>query len=146
MSKVTYEGKNNKKKIVEGIKKATNIISTTYGGQGGVVMYQPVHGPATFTKDGFEVSKQIEFEDVLENIGAKFIQKACDKIAFKVGDGTTTMAAILGAAAEEVFKYELTGVFPRDINLGVNYAINKAINLLNEIPIKINKWLYSYDS
>jgi chaperonin GroEL len=139
MAKLIFEGLNYKKKIIEGMKKAASIITTTYGGQGGVVMYQPLHGPATFTKDGFEVSKQIQFEDLLDNVGAKFVQDACDKIAFKIGDGTTTMAAVLSSFVEEVFKYELAGIFPRDINIGLQYGINKALEFLVHIPKKIKK-------
>jgi chaperonin GroEL len=139
MAKLIFEGLNYKKKIIEGMKKAASIITTTYGGQGGVVMYQPLNGPATFTKDGFEVSKQIQFEDLLDNVGGKFVQDACDKIAFKIGDGTTTMAAILSRFIEEAFKYELAGVFPRDINIGLNYGIEKTLEILNTIPKKIKK-------
>ena len=119
MSRITFQGKEDKKKIIIGIENAAKIITSTYGGQGGVVMYQPVHGPATFTKDGFEVSKNIQFSDILEDVGAKFVQKACDQIAFKVGDGTTTMAELLSSFATEILKYELAGVFPRDINMGI---------------------------
>ena len=114
-----------------------------YGGQGGVVMYQPLHGPATFTKDGFEVSKNIQFPDMLENVGAKFVQKACDQIAFKVGDGTTTMAEMLSAFSTEILKYELASVFPRDINMGIQYAIDKALEILATVSIKIKKDDYS---
>lgn len=139
MPRITFQGKENKKKIVVGIENAAKIITSTYGGQGGVVMYQPVHGPATFTKDGFEVSKNIQFQDLLEDVGAKFVQKACDQIAFKVGDGTTTMAEILSAFATEILKYEVAGVFARDINMGIQYAINKTLEILNTISIKIKK-------
>lgn len=139
MSRITFQGKDEKQKIVIGIENAAKIITSTYGGQGGVVMYQPLHGPATFTKDGFEVSKNIQFSDMLENVGAKFVQKACDQIAFKVGDGTTTMAEVLSAFATEIFKYELAGVFPRDINMGIQYAINKTLEILNDLSIKIKK-------
>jgi chaperonin GroEL len=139
MSRITFQGKDQKKKIVTGIENAAKIITSTFGGQGGVVMYQPLHGPATFTKDGYEVSKNIQFTDMLEDIGAKFLQKACDQIAFKVGDGTTTMAEMTSAFATEILKYELAGVFSRDINMGIQYAIDKTLEILNSISIKIKK-------
>lgn len=139
MSKVIFKGHDEKKQVVEGIKNSADIITTTYGGQGGVVMYQPLNGPATFTKDGFEVSRQIQFPSLLENIGAKFVQEACEKIAFKVGDGTTTMAAMLGAFAEETFKYELAGTFNREISIGIKFAIDKCLEILQDIVNKIEK-------
>jgi len=139
MPKIVFKGHENKTHVVNGIKNAANIITTTFGGQGGVVMYQPLHGPATFTKDGFEVSRQVEFSHVLENVGARFVKEACDKIAFKVGDGTTTMAALLSAFVEEAFKQETAGVFNRDIAMGLNYAIEKTLKILEDVVIKIKR-------
>jgi chaperonin GroEL len=139
MPKIVFRGHDNKKKVVDGIKNAADIITTTYGGQGGVVMYQPLHGPCTFTKDGFEVSRQVQFPQILENVGAKFVQEACDKIAFRVGDGTTTMAVILSAFIEETFKHELAGLFNKDIAAAIDYGIDKSLEILGSISIKIKK-------
>lgn len=139
MPKLIYEGHNSKKIVVEGVKHAADIITTTYGGQGGVVMSQPLHGPATFTKDGFSVSKQVQFVNRLKNIGAQFVQEACDKIAFQVGDGTTTMAEILSAFVDVTFKHELAGTFNRDIAVALKYGIDQSLDLLSHIAIKIKK-------
>lgn len=137
MPKRVFRGNENKRKVIEGIEKAVQIVTSTYGGQGGTVMYQPLHGPGSFTKDGYEVSRNIHFDDLLENVGAKFVKEICDKMAFKVGDGTTTIAAVFGALVREVFKHEMAGTFPRQLVSGLKFAIEEAEKILKTIAIKI---------
>lgn len=142
MPKLVFRGTEHKKKVIEGIKKAAEVVTSTYGGQGGTVMYQPLHGPGSFTKDGYEVSRNVEFSDLLENVGAKLVKEVCDKMAFKVGDGTTTISAVFSEMVKEVFKYEVTGTFTRDIIEALHYAIEEALKVLDSLSIKINSTDY----
>lgn len=138
MPKIVFRGDDCKKKVVKGIQKAVQIVTTTYGGQGGTVMYNPLHGSGSFTKDGYEVSKNVEFSDLLENVGAKLVKEICDKMAFKVGDGTTTISAVFGALVEEISRHEFAGVFSRDLVEGIQYAIDTALIILDSLATKIH--------
>jgi len=78
-------------KIVVGINKVCNIITSTMGGAGKNVIIRDDEN-TTFTKDGVSVAKSIKLENPIENIGANLVIEASNKTVQQCGDGTTTTA------------------------------------------------------
>lgn len=78
-------------RIVVGINKVCDIITSTMGGAGKNVIIRE-DGETTFTKDGVSVAKAIKLEDPIENIGANLVIEASNKTVQQCGDGTTTTA------------------------------------------------------
>lgn len=78
-------------KIVDGINKACDIITSTMGGAGKNVIIRQDDN-TVFTKDGVSVAKSIKLEDPIENIGSNLVIEASNKTVEQCGDGTTTTA------------------------------------------------------
>lgn len=78
-------------KIIVGINKVCDIITSTMGGAGKNVIIRE-DGETTFTKDGVSVAKAIKLQDPIENIGANLVIEASNKTVQQCGDGTTTTA------------------------------------------------------
>jgi chaperonin GroEL len=51
---------------------------------------QKSFGSPTVTKDGVTVAKEIDLEDVYENMGARMVREVASKTSDVAGDGTTT--------------------------------------------------------
>ena len=80
-----------------GITKLARAVKVTLGPRGRNVIIQKAFGSPTVTKDGVTVAKEIDLEDVYENIGARMVQEVASKTSDVAGDGTTT-ATVLAEA------------------------------------------------
>lgn len=74
--------------VLTGIRKASDIITSTMGGSGkNVLMFE--NKIIQFTKDGVSVAKKIQFPNSEEDAGAKMLITAAKKTVQECGDGTT---------------------------------------------------------
>ena len=60
--------------IRRGISKLSRAVKITLGPKGRNVILQKSFGSPTVTKDGVTVAKEIDLEDVYENIGARMVR------------------------------------------------------------------------
>ncbi len=88
-----------------GVAKLAQAVKVTLGPRGRNVILQKSFGSPTVTKDGVTVAKEIDLEDVYENMGARMVREVASKTSDVAGDGTTT-ATIL---AEAIFNEGLRG-------------------------------------
>ena len=120
MSTKTLFGDELKGKLLDGIKKLNNSVSSTLGPGGRNVLIQKEDGTITATKDGVTVAKSFhKLDDDIENIGAQLVKQVSIKSANEAGDGTTTSTLLATTMIEE----------------GIN-LINKGVNV---VEVK-NKW------
>ena len=78
-----------------GVGKLARAVKVTLGPKGRNVILQKSFGSPTVTKDGVTVAKEIDLEDVYENMGARMVREVASKTSDVAGDGTTT-ATVLG--------------------------------------------------
>ncbi len=69
-------------------------------------------GSPTVTKDGVTVAKEIDLEDVYENIGARMVREVASKTSDVAGDGTTTATVLAEAIFNEGLKAVVAGSKP----------------------------------
>ena len=101
MSTKTLFGDELKGKLLDGIKKLNNSVSSTLG-PGGNVLIQKEDGTITATKDGVTVAKSFhKLDDDIENIGAQLVKQVSIKSANEAGDGTTTSTLLATTMIEE---------------------------------------------
>lgn len=93
---------NNITKIIEGILKASNIITSTMGGSGKNVLINQASN--IFTKDGVSVARKIGFQDVEENMGAQLLVNAANQTVKMCGDGTTLTSLLASRFIEQLFE------------------------------------------
>ena len=111
MSKIIEFGPEARKKLVNGIDKLSNAVTSTLGPNGRNVVISNNQGYPQSTKDGVTVAKNITLEDPIEELGAQLVKQAAIKTADGAGDGTTTSTLL----AQEMVKNGLT-----HLNNGVN--------------------------
>ena len=111
MSKIIEFGPEARKKLVNGIDKLSNAVTSTLGPNGRNVVISNNQGYPQSTKDGVTVARNITLEDPIEELGAQLVKQAAIKTADGAGDGTTTSTLL----AQEMVKNGLT-----HLNNGVN--------------------------
>ena len=135
-------GSNAKSKIVNGIEKLSEAVSSTLGASGKCVIYEDAMGKPVVTKDGVTVANSVVLFDPVENIGATLIKEAAQKTVKEAGDGTTTSTVLAHAILKECLAVENANV--RDIKSGVEKAKEKVLKNLNSSKTKVtNKMLES---
>ena len=75
--------------IRRGVSKLARTVKVTLGPKGRNVILQKSFGSPTVTKDGVTVAKEIDLEDVYENMGARMVREVASKTSDVAGDGTT---------------------------------------------------------
>jgi chaperonin GroEL len=111
MSKIIEFGPEARKKLVTGIDKLANAVTSTLGPNGRNVVIANQNGYPQSTKDGVTVAKNISLEDPIEELGVQLVKQAAIKTAEGAGDGTTTSTLL----AQEMVKAGLV-----HLNNGVN--------------------------
>ncbi|KAF6152523.1 hypothetical protein GIB67_035093 [Kingdonia uniflora] len=78
------------KKFQIGVNKLADLVGVTLGPMGRNVVLESKYGSPKIVNDGVTVAEEVELEDPVENIGAKFVRQAATNTNDLVGDGTTT--------------------------------------------------------
>ena len=130
MSKIIEFGPEARKKLVNGIDKLSNAVTSTLGPNGRNVVISTNQGYPQSTKDGVTVAKNITLEDPIEELGAQLVKQAAIKTADGAGDGTTTSTLL----AQEMVKNGLThlnnGVNAVKIKREIDAAVKEVVNEL----------------
>ena len=130
--------KENKEKFMEGVKKTTDIISSTLGPNGKTVIIETSGGSAALTKDGVKVAKNIEFKCPLEDKGAKVILSVAKKADSEAGDGTTSTTVLTSSLLEKIDAIPAS-MPKRDIAAGIIKAKKAGIEFIKKHIEPISK-------
>jgi chaperonin GroEL len=132
MNKNIEFGSEARKKLVSGINKVANAVTSTLGPNGRNIIYTE-YGEVRSTKDGVTCAKQIsDLEDPTENIGAQMIKQASIKTANNAGDGTTTSTLLAQAIINEGLSYLDKGANAVEIKRGIDSAVKEVITCLRK--------------
>ena len=125
-------GSEARKKIINGINKVANAVTSTLGPNGRNVIYTE-NGEVKSTKDGVTVAKQIwNVEDPSEELGVKMIKQASIRTADKAGDGTTTSTLLAQYIINEGLSYLDKGVNAVEVKRGIDSAVKEVITHLRK--------------
>ena len=97
------------------------------GPKGRNVILQKSFGSPTVTKDGVTVAKEIDLEDVYENMGARMVREVASKTSDVAGDGTTTATVLAEAIFNEGLRAVVAGVNPVQMKQGIESAVNDIV-------------------
>ena len=64
-----------RRSILSGVEQLARAVKVTLGPKGRNVVLEKKFGAPTITKDGVSVAKEIELEDVYENLGAEMVKE-----------------------------------------------------------------------
>jgi chaperonin GroEL len=132
MNKKVEFGPEARKKIVRGINKLADAVTSTLGPNGRNVIYTE-YGEVRSTKDGVSVAKQISnLEDPIENLGVEMIKQASIKTANNAGDGTTTSTLLAQKMINEGLSSLDKGANAVEIKRGIDLAIKEVVNCMRK--------------
>jgi len=109
--------------LKNGLDVLADAVKVTLGPKGRNVLLQKKHGQPHITKDGVSVAKEIELEDVFENMGAQLVKEVASKTADEAGDGTTTATVLAQEIARLGFEAVENGSNPMELKKGIERAV-----------------------
>jgi chaperonin GroEL len=125
--------------IRRGVSKLARAVKVTLGPKGRNVILQKSFGSPTVTKDGVTVAKEIDLEDVYENMGARMVREVASKTSDVAGDGTTTATVLAEAIFNEGLKAVVAGCNPVQMKQGIERAVSDISEKLTKMSIKIKE-------
>jgi chaperonin GroEL len=137
MAKIIAFEQEAREAIRRGVSKLTRAVKVTLGPKGRNVILQKSFGSPTVTKDGVTVAKEIDLEDVYENMGARMVREVASKTSDVAGDGTTTATVMAEAIFNEGLKAVVAGVNPIQMKQGIERAVADITAKLEKMSIKI---------
>jgi chaperonin GroEL len=123
--------------IRRGVSKLARAVKVTLGPKGRNVILQKSFGSPTVTKDGVTVAKEIDLEDVYENMGARMVREVASKTSDVAGDGTTTATVLAEAIFNEGLRAVVAGCNPVQMKQGIEKAVEDITDKLKKMSIKI---------
>ena len=126
MAKEILYGEDARKALQAGIDKLANTVKITLGPKGRNVVLDRTYGIPLITNDGVTIAKEIELEDVFENMGAQLIREVATKTNDAAGDGTTTATLLAQAFVREGMKNIAAGANPMILKKGIKKAVDAA--------------------
>ncbi|KAA5544330.1 chaperonin GroEL [Roseiconus nitratireducens] len=137
MAKIIAFDQEAREAIRRGVSKLARTVKVTLGPKGRNVILQKSFGSPTVTKDGVTVAKEIELEDVYENMGARMVREVASKTSDVAGDGTTTATVMAEAIFNEGLKAVVAGVNPIQMKMGIEKAVADITDKLHSMATKV---------
>src|SRR6266700_1357794 len=116
-----------------GVSKLARAVKVTLGPKGRNVILQKSFGSPTVTKDGVTVAKEIDLEDVYENMGAQMVREVASKTSDVAGDGTTTATVLAQAIFREGVRTVAAGASPTGLKRGIERAVEACIDEIRKL-------------
>ena len=140
MKKIFYN-EEAREKVLSGAKQLYDAVKVTFGPLGKNVVIEKTYGAPVITHDGVTVAEAVELgstEDNLgEEIGAKLIKTAAQKLNKVAGDGTTTVTVLTYEILAEANKLIAAGVNPMELRKGIERAGSEIVKNIDSLAEKI---------
>jgi len=127
-----------RQKLLDGVRKLADAVRITMGPKGRNVALDKKYGAPTITNDGVTIAKEIELEDVYENMGVQLVKEVATKTNDVAGDGTTTATVLAYALIAEGVRNLTAGANPMVLKGGIQKAVKKVVKKLEESAKQIS--------
>ncbi|MFA6939410.1 MAG: chaperonin GroEL [Clostridiaceae bacterium] len=138
MAKTIMFGEDVRRAMQAGVDKLADTVKVTLGPKGRNVVLDKKFGAPLITNDGVTIAREIELEDVYENMGAQLVKEVATKTNDVAGDGTTTATLLAQAIIREGLKNVTAGANPMLVRQGIKMAVDKAVEEIQKISKPIN--------
>lgn len=141
MAKKIFYAEEARDKVLSGAKQLYDAVKVTFGPKGQNVVIEKSYGNPTITHDGVTVAEAVDLgsseENLGEQIGAKLIKSAAQKLNKVAGDGTTTVTVLTYNILNEANKLIAAGVNPMELRKGIEKAGEEIVTKINQSAEKI---------
>ena len=141
MAKKIFYADQARDKVLSGAKQLYDAVKVTFGPKGQNVVIEKSYGNPTITHDGVTVAEAVDLgsseENLGEQIGAKLIKSAAQKLNKVAGDGTTTVTVLTYNILSETNKLIAAGVNPMELRKGIEKAGEEIVAKINQAAEKI---------
>ena len=127
MAKILKFDDEARRALEAGVNKLADAVKVTIGPKGRNVVLDKKFGAPTITNDGVSIAKEIELDDVFENMGAQLVKEVATKTDDIAGDGTTTATVLAQAMVAAGMKNVAAGANPMAIKKGIEAAVIAAV-------------------
>ncbi len=132
MAKDIKHGAEARLALETGLNKLADTVKVTLGPRGRNVVLSKTYGSPTITNDGVTIAKEIELEDIFENMGAALVKEVATKTNDVAGDGTTTATILAQAIIREGLKNVTAGANPMILKKGIEKAADLVLDELKK--------------
>ena len=115
-----------------GVNKLADTVKVTLGPKGRNVVIEKKFGAPTITNDGVSIAREVELDDVFENMGAQLVKEVATKTNDVAGDGTTTATVLAQALIREGLRNVAAGANPLGLRKGIDKAVTAAVASIKE--------------
>src|SRR5881296_984762 len=119
-----------RRSLEAGVDKLANAVKVTLGPKGRNVVLEKKFGAPTITNDGVSIAREIELDDVFENMGAQLVKEVATKTNDIAGDGTTTATVLAQALVREGLRNVAAGASPLGLKKGMEKAVAAAVEAI----------------
>lgn len=138
MAKELHYGEDARRKLQAGVDKLADTVKITLGPKGRNVLLDKAFGSPLITNDGVTIAKEIELEDIVENMGAQLVKEVATKTNDVAGDGTTTATLLAQVIIREGFKNVAAGANPMILKKGIHSAVDVAVDEIKKISHEVD--------
>ena len=132
MPKLLAHGSHARQALAVGVRKLANAVEPTLGPKGlNTIIDRPV-GTPIITRDGVNISEEIELVDRFENLGAQVVREVSMQTNEIAGDGTTTAIVLANAMVQLGVDALDNDVKSVDMCSGINKGVEKVVELLTK--------------
>ncbi len=115
-----------------GVNKLAEVVKVTLGPKGRNVVIEKKFGAPTITNDGVSIAREVELDDVFENMGAQLVKEVATKTNDVAGDGTTTATVLAQALIRQGLRNVAAGANPLGLRRGIDKAVDAAVESIKK--------------
>jgi len=127
-----------KNRLLEGINKSCDVVSSTMGYRGQNVLFEAIGGLPNITADGHDVLEQLFWENPIEHIAAEILKEATRKTLEVVGDGTTLTCVLVQAFFKNSLEELKKGTSAIDIKQRIDASVDKVVAYIDSIAVPVS--------
>ena len=124
--------------LERGVNALADAVKVTLGPKGRNIVLERKFGSPLITNDGVTIAREIELEDVTENMGAQLVKEVATKTNDVAGDGTTTACLLAQAIIREGIKNVTAGANPIILKKGIDKAVTSVVEELQKGAKKVD--------
>src|SRR5947209_3846975 len=138
MPKILKFDEQARRALEAGVDKLANAVKVTLGPKGRNVVLEKKFGAPTITNDGVSIAREVELDDVFENMGAQLVKEVATKTNDIAGDGTTTATVLAQALIKEGLRNVAAGASPSSLKKGIDKAVAAAVASIKDLAKEID--------